>query len=149
MSEKCVCCGERTLAIVKHHISYYPEKIIEICANCHFIIHNPPSEPEYFECLPKIIRELIKANIQRKNENEKTLGKSLDSNEIEFEVQKERLILMKLINRHWELRNWEMFSKLFPSTNTFEPTSVGDLKFLRKDPRFPKEEVQRVCRKES
>ena len=44
--EKCGCCGEKTLAIVKHHISYYPEKVIEICANCHSIIHNPPTNPK-------------------------------------------------------------------------------------------------------
>ena len=68
MTINCVSCGEKTLAIVKHHISYYPEKVIEICANCHAIIHNPPTDPKDFERLPKRLRELIKANIKRKAE---------------------------------------------------------------------------------
>lgn len=114
MNEKCVCCGERTLAIVKHHIQYYPEKVIEICANCHAIIHNHPSDPKDFESLPERLRELIKANIERKTEQEKTLGFSLDSNEIDFETKKERLVLMKLINRHWMLRNTNAFNEMYP-----------------------------------
>ncbi len=113
MTEKCVCCGEKTLAIVKHHISYYPEKVIEICANCHNIIHNPPTDPEDFERLPKTLRELIKANIKRKTESENILGFSLDSNEIDFEMKKERLVLMKLVNKHWMLRNAKVFSEMY------------------------------------
>jgi len=112
--EKCVCCGEKTLAIVKHHISYYPEKVIEICANCHAIIHNPPSDSKDFESLPERLQELIKANNKRKAESENILGFSLDSNEIDFEMKKERLVLMKLINRHWMLRNTKAFSEMYP-----------------------------------
>ena len=113
MTEKCVCCDTETLAIVKHHISYYPEKIIEICANCHAIIHNPPTEPKTFERLSKTLRGLIKANIERKTEQEKTLGCSLDSNEIDFEIKKERLLLMKLINNNWMLKNESTFNEIY------------------------------------
>ena len=89
-------------------------KKIRICANCHFIVHHPPTEPKDFESLPKRLKELIKANIERKTEQEKTLGCSLDSNEIIFEMQKERLVLMKLINRHWILKNTKAFNETYP-----------------------------------
>jgi len=114
VTEKCVSCGLETFAIEEHHLSYYPEKKMRICANCHTIIHNPPSDPKDFLSLPEILRELIKANIERKTEQEKILGFSLDSNEIDFEIKKERLILMKLVNRHWMLRNTKAFNEMYP-----------------------------------
>jgi hypothetical protein len=114
MKEKCLACKETSLAIEDHHISYYPEIKIRICANCHFITHHPPDDPKDFESLPKQLRELTKANIERKAEQERTLGCSLDSKEIDLEMQKERLVLMKLINRHWELRNTIQFNEIYP-----------------------------------
>ena len=145
--EKCVCCGETTLAIVKHHISYYPEKVIEICANCHAIIHNPPATPKDFERLPKRLRELIKANIERKTEIENILGVSLDSKEIDLEMKKERLVLMKLINIHWNLRNQKAFDEMYPPI--FRTSSTGPIELVQKEREHydslekEREEVQR------
>lgn len=35
---KCVICNERE-ATQKHHVSYIPERVIDVCVECHKIIH--------------------------------------------------------------------------------------------------------------
>jgi hypothetical protein len=42
-NKKCAICGfSETTALEKHHVSYNPEKIIIICANCHVRLRRDP-----------------------------------------------------------------------------------------------------------
>jgi hypothetical protein len=100
---KCEICEQESLAIVVHHLSYYPEQILSICANCHALIHNPPDSSDYNKIHPNLVR-FIQLNKTRVEES--TYDKNeLEIKDINLELQKERLQFQKLINENWRLRN--------------------------------------------
>jgi len=39
MELKCALCGSKD--VIKHHVSYQPERIVWLCRSCHRKVHNP------------------------------------------------------------------------------------------------------------
>jgi integrase/recombinase XerD len=53
--QECEKCGKRRSNIESHHISYRPERIMEVCQTCHLEIHDKPDEYEHL--LPNVKRK--------------------------------------------------------------------------------------------
>jgi hypothetical protein len=64
---QCSICKTLTSpgAIHSHHTSYSPEMTIDICANCHNIIHHPPQDLKDLELLCPELRHFILLNHER------------------------------------------------------------------------------------
>lgn len=58
LRQKCGKCGENKSQMVTHHVSYRPEKVMEICSDCHLEIHNRPDK--YPQLMPSSSRKEAK-----------------------------------------------------------------------------------------
>jgi len=63
----CPICRKGNVYLIKHHVSYFPERTIFICRCCHVKIH---SEPHFFPELTPKEGDAVKFYERGKKENE-------------------------------------------------------------------------------